>query len=311
MDVGVIGLGTMGARMVDALLGAGHRVFVHDISETAMDRVVASGARAARSSAEVGGGAVRVVLLSLPRPEHVADVVAGEAGLLSGAADGLTIVDTSTVDPGTSRKLSREAQTVGAGYLDAPILGRPDACGNWVLPVGGDADALDAATPVLGVLASTVKHAGESGAGNAIKLLNNLMFGAINAITVEVFAAAPLVGVSPQIFYETVTGSDAATVSKLFREVGRKILEEDFSSTFTLELLHKDNALAMQMIRDVGGEAVVGSAVETLNGLARARGRGTEDTSAAIKLYEEVFGERGVSTEPENQTRGHSGNDGS
>jgi 3-hydroxyisobutyrate dehydrogenase-like beta-hydroxyacid dehydrogenase len=290
MNVGVIGLGTMGGRMVGALLDAGHEVIVHDVSTAAVERTVAVGAKPASSAVEVGAAA-QVVLLSLPLPEDVVAVVGGEEeGLLSRPADGLVVVDMSTVDPGTTQQLASRAAAVGVGYLDAPVLGRPDACGKWTLPIGGDSTIMERARPALEPLASTITHVGESGAGNAIKLINNLMFGAINAITVEAFAIAALVGVSPRQFYNTVVDSGAATVSNLFRQLGPKILEEDFSPTFTVDLLQKDNRLAIAMVEDRQASVILGSAVTALNGLAQASGYGSEDTSAAIKVYEKVLG---------------------
>lgn len=286
MKVGVIGLGTMGGRMAEALLGAGHEVMVYDVSEDAVRRAAEAGAEPASSGLEVGA-AVRVVLLSLPRPEDVEDAVAGEGGILSNPAEGLIVADTSTVDPSTTRRLAERADAARVGYLDSPILGPPDNCGKWTFPVGGDAGALEIAHPVLDVL-GTATHVGESGAGHALKLLNNLMFGAINAITAEVFAAASLVGVSPHTFYETVADSGAATVSNLFRQLGPRMLERDFSPVFTVDLLSKDNRLAMDMIGDARASAIVGSAVTAVNSLALASGHGSEDTSATVKVYENL-----------------------
>jgi 3-hydroxyisobutyrate dehydrogenase-like beta-hydroxyacid dehydrogenase len=288
MDVGVIGLGTMGGRMAEALVAAGYRVFVHDVSPEALERAVANGAEQAGSPAQVAEKSA-IVLLSLPGPAQVLEVVAGEEGLLSRPTYGLIIADTSTVDPATTRQLAEKAAGAGAGYLDAPVLGRPDACGSWTMPVGGEAETLERARPVLERLATDVVHAGTSGAANAIKLLNNLMFGAINAITAEVFAAAPKVGVSPEAFYEIVSNSPAATVSPLFRHLGSRILEKDFSPNFSLALLHKDNRLAMAMLDEAEAPAIVGSAVTALNTLALAAGHGPEDTAATMKVYEEIL----------------------
>lgn len=289
MKVGVIGLGTMGGQMVGALLDAGHEVIVYDVSDVAVEHAVSVGAKQAESSAEIGGS-TEVTLLSLPLPAHVVAVVTEDAGLLAHPQEGLVIVDTSTVDPETSRRLAEEAASVGVEYLDAPILGRPDACGRWSLPVGGSSQALATARSALEPLASNISHVGESGTGNTIKLLNSLIFGAINAITVESFAIAALVGVSSRTFYETVANSDAATVSGLFRELGPKILEEDFSPTFTVDLLHKDNKLALDMVEEAQASVIVGNAVATLNGLARAAGHQNEDTSAMVKVYENLLG---------------------
>lgn len=279
----------MGGGMVGALVARGHRVLAHDASPRAVSRAVAAGADAAVDGAAVGAAAA-VVLLSLPRPVDVETVVAGPDGLLSRPAEGLVIVDTSTVDPETTRRLAHRAAAVGVGYLDAPILGRPDTCGAWTLPVGGEPVAIEIARPVLDALARSVVHVGPAGAGNAIKLLNQLMFGAINAITAEVFAVAPLAGVSPRLFYETVAASEAATVSPLFRQLGAKIVERDFAPVFTLDLLRKDHELAMAMIADARATALAGNAVALLNRLGGAAGYGGEDTSALVKVYETLIG---------------------
>jgi 3-hydroxyisobutyrate dehydrogenase-like beta-hydroxyacid dehydrogenase len=199
-------------------------------------------------------------------------------------------VDTSTVDPDTTRRMAAEAAKAGVGYLDAPVLGRPDACGRWTMPVGGDAGTLERVRPALEALGG-IAHVGGSGSGNAIKLLNNLMFGAINAVTAEVFAAAERVGVSPERFYETVAASDAATVSNLFRALGPKILERDFSPTFAMSLLDKDNRLAVEMMERAGAPVMVGDMVKSLNGLALAAGHSGEDTSALVKVYEALLRE--------------------
>ncbi len=283
MDVGMIGLGAMGGPMVTALVAAGHRVLAHDISARHLRAAVDHGAEPVGSGAEVGAF-VPLVLLSLPSPAHVRDVVSGETGVLARAKEGLVIVDTSTVDPETSRSLAAEAATQDVGYLDAPVLGRPDLCGEWTFPVGGDAAVLKRARPVLDVLGSAVVHIGPSGSGNAAKLLNNLMFGAINAITAEVMSACEAVGVSPRTFYETVAGSGAATVSPLFRALGAKIVEGDFEPVFTVDLLHKDVSLALAMLDKEGSSLLVGNAVRDLVERARAAGLGAEDSSAIVKV---------------------------
>lgn len=285
MNVGIIGLGAMGFPMTGALLAAGHRVTACDVSETALARAVAAGADVAASPAEVGA-AVDVALLSLPKPEHVEAVVAGESGLLGDPTDGLVIVDTSTVDPDTTRRMAALAAERGVGYLDAPVLGRPDACGRWTLPVGGDPASLERIQPALGALAQRVVHVGPSGAGNAIKLLNNLMFGAINAVTAEAMAACAAVGVAPATFYETVAGSEAATVSPLFRQVGRKMVEADYEPIFTVDLMRKDVALAVAMLAAGGIEPRIGKAVLSQIEEAQAAGLGHEDTSAIAKTYQ-------------------------
>lgn len=285
MDIGIIGLGAMGYPMTTALLSAGHRVVAFDVSAAALQRAVSAGAETAASPAEIGAS-VPVVLLSLPKPAHVEAVATGEDGLLSEPSDGLVVVDTSTIDPGTTRRLADAAAGRGVAWLDAPVLGRPEACGRWTFPVGGVPDALQRTRPALEALGQRVIHVGPPGTGNAIKLLNNLMFGAINAVTAEAMAACEAAGVSPATFYDAVAGSEAATVSPLFRQVGRKIIEGNFEPTFTIDLMHKDVSLAVDMLGANGIEAVIGTAVLAQIERARAANLGAEDTSAIVKVYD-------------------------
>ncbi len=288
MKVGLIGLGTMGGRMASALVGAGHTVLGWDIDRGAEDRASAVGVQIRSSPAEVAEGA-EVVLMSLPAPADVAAVVTGTDGLLNQASRGMVIVDLSTVDPGSTQKMAEAARERGVGYLDAPVLGRPQACGNWTLPVGGDETSLEKARPVLEKLAKRVVLVGPSGHGNVVKLLNNLMFGAINSITVEVMALSACMGMPPKVFVDLVSESGAATVSNLFKEVGPKVLSRDFTPLFSIALLHKDNALALAMAQQAGVPMVLSSATQLLNEMALAKGLGREDTSAAIKVYEDLL----------------------
>ncbi len=287
--VGLIGAGTMGSRMARALLASGRTLVVWDISAAVRQRERDLGAIVVDSAREAGEQC-DVVLLSLPLPHDVQEVVAGEDGLLSAHPLPGYVVDLSTVDPETSRTLSAASGDRGVRYLDAPVLGRPARCGQWTLPVGGAAEDVEAVRPVLNELATVVRHVGPVGTGNAVKLLNNLMFGAINAITVEVMAAAVRVDLDPRVLFETIVESGAATVSDLFREIGPKILAEDWSATFSLALLEKDNRLGVEMSEAAGARMVVARVVQCLNSAGVERGLGPCDTSALIQLLHDYPG---------------------
>jgi 3-hydroxyisobutyrate dehydrogenase-like beta-hydroxyacid dehydrogenase len=290
MQVGLVGAGTMGILAAELLLNSGRRLLVYDTSPEAMQRAVDLGAVAKPSPRDIGAEA-DLILLLLPGPPQVEAVVAGDEGLLAGARPGQVIVDMSTVDPGTTRRMGALAAEARVGYLDAPILGRPSAVGHWVLPVGGDADVLARCRPVLDLLAREVIHVGPPGAGNTLKLLNALMFSAINAMTAEMMAIATKAGLAPEVLFETVTASEAATVSGLFKEVGAKIVARDFRPTFPIDLLVKDNGLAVAMAKESDAPPILAGTIQTLNELAQAKGLGGEDTSALVKVYEELFRE--------------------
>ncbi len=276
-QVALVGVGTIGSAIVGQLV-AEMAVAVWDPSAAAMARAVAGGASAAAGLGELA--AAPVVLLALPGPTQVRTAV-GE--LLAATARPTVIVDLSTVDPGTSIEMAAAADGVGVGYLDAPILGRPHRCGQWTLPVGGSADALDTARPVLSCLASRIVPVGGPGRGNVVKLLNNLMFGAINAITVETMAAAERLGLDPGLYATTLADSGAASVSGLFNELAPKLVAGDVTPTFSIDLLAKDNRLALAMVEEAGLELELAATVVRMNTAAQDAGLGALDTSAMIR----------------------------
>lgn len=288
MKVGLIGVGTMGTNIARRLLEAGFSLVARDIKPEAAKRAKEMGAEVALSPREVAEKAA-IVLMSLPGPADVQEVVYGEEGLLSSTRPLHVIVDTSTVDPSCTRRNAARAAEKRVEYLDAPVLGRPQACGNWTLPVGGDEGALEATRPVLSVIAKKIIYVGSPGSGNIVKLLNNAMFGAINAVTAEVMAVSAKLGVNPKVLYDTIADSGAATVSKLFIELGLKMLNRDFTPLFTVDLLYKDMALALATAYEAGMRMPATAANQVVNEIARLKGFGQEDTSAIVKVYEEMF----------------------
>ena len=285
MNVGLVGYGIMGAPMAQRLVEAGHRVTVFDKDADALTRATTLGCSTAPTPSALAAK-TSVVLLSLPRPEHVRLVVfEGADCLLDGALGGSVIVDTSTVDPQTSRHNAELADERGVGYLDCPILGRPSNVGAWTLPVGGESEHLERARPVLNAFASNVIHLGPVGQGNTLKLLNNLMFGAINSITAEVFALSDHLDIDRRLLFETIADSGAATVSNLFKELGRKIVDEEFTPNFTVDNLVKDVGLGIEMAALIGVHLPFSESGQELNRRAQEMGLGTEDSAAVVKIY--------------------------
>jgi 3-hydroxyisobutyrate dehydrogenase-like beta-hydroxyacid dehydrogenase len=287
--VGVIGAGNMGGGIVEKLVEADYQVFACDPSAKAQERAKGFGAQIAGSPREVAE-TTDMIVLSLPGPKEIEGVVAGEGGILEGLKPEQIVADASTVDPGTSKRMAEMVSGKGGFYLDTPVLGRPSAVGRWLLPVGGDEKALERAKPVLETFAKKTVHVGASGAGNALKLLNNLMFSAINAVTAEVLAIAAKSDISPKLLYETIDESGAATVSGLFHEAGRKIVERDFDALFAMDLLCKDVRLGIQMAKELGAPPPLTSFVQTLNEITQSRGFGAEDTCALVKVFEAMYG---------------------
>jgi len=288
--VGLIGCGRMGVCMLEAMLKGGFTVVAFDVFPDAMKRASALGAELATNPEDLARKA-DMVLMSLPGPQQLQQVLFAEQGVVHGLGSKKVVVDTSTVDPKTTRAHAvRLEEATGSAYLDCPILGRPSATGKWMLPTGGNTDALEYVKPVLLTFAANAIPVGEHGAGNALKLLNQMMFTCINAVSSEVMAIAKHVGVDPQVFYQTVASSSAATVSGLFREVGKNIVNDDFDHpAFTVDLLIKDTKLALQMAQDSDAPSFIAGYAQMYNELAHANGHGNEDTSALYKVFAKQY----------------------
>ena len=292
-NVGIIGAGSMGGRAVETFAGAGHRVLLHDVAAGTARAWAGKTGVEVRPAASAVASEADVILMYLPTPAVVAECVGGEGGLLTTARAGVVIVDQSTVDPATSQRMDLLAASRSVGYVDAPILGRPSMVGKWTTVVGGRSEDVERCRELLSLLANRVLHVGPVGAGNRIKLLNQLMFGAINAMTAEMMAVAEKVGVPPKILYETIAGSNAGTVSNVFKELGARIAADDYDNpTFSIDLLVKDVHLAAEMARSHGAPPLVARTVEFLNEAAQAQGLGKLDTAALWKCYRGLWGTR-------------------
>lgn len=287
--IGLVGCGRMGKCMLKSMLDGGFTVVAYDKFPAAAQSAGEMGAEIASSPKELAQKA-SIIIMSLPGPAQLEEVLFGTDGLKEGVTSDHIVIDTSTVDPGTTRANSVRVEDTGAAYLDCPILGRPSATGKWMLPTGGNPEALEKALPVLKTFAANAISVGASGAGNALKLLNQLMFSCINGISSEVMAICDHVGIDKKVFYDTVAGSSAATVSGLFREVGKSIVSDGYETpAFTVDLLIKDAKLGLQMAKDAEAPSVIAGTVQMYNEIAHAEGLGAQDTSALYKVFSQHY----------------------
>ena len=288
-NIGIVGAGTMGRAAAGKIIDAGLSLAAFDPYSPSAAIVEQLGATLATSPAAVAEQS-QVILLFLPGPVQIEEAVAGTSGILSGISENSVIVDLSTTDPESTCKLAGLAASQNVGYLDAPVLGRPTSIGKWALPVGGEKRYLEKCRLVLNLLAKEIIPIGASGSGNKVKLLNQLMFGAINAMTAEMMPIAQKVGISPALLYNAITTSEAGTVSNLFRELGKCVAEDDYSNpTFSVDLLCKDVSLAVQLATREGAPPVLAQSVVAINKIAQEQGFGGIDTSIMWKCFDSVW----------------------
>jgi 3-hydroxyisobutyrate dehydrogenase len=284
MKIAIIGLGVMGRAAAAALRAADHELTASDPAPNAAEHAGSVGAVLCGSPAEAAAHA-DVALLFLPGPAQIRAVV---PNLTSAMVKGSVIIDHSTADPDTARAMAEIVEKAGLLWIDAPVLGRPSAVGKWAHPVGQTPGALAKVEAVLRCYAASVFEVGGPGAGHTVKLLNQMMFGAINAMTAEMMSISNLLGLPPARLFEIITTSQAGTVSNLFRELGQRIAEDRYdNATFSVELLEKDIRLGLEMARAAGADPKLGSVVAAMNEAAVARGMGKSDTSAMWKVADE------------------------
>ena len=283
--IGFIGLGVMGGRMAATLARAGHPLAVHDIEPTKIGVLTTAGATACTSPKQVAERS-EIVFSSLPLPATVRSVYLGPDGVLEGVRPGMVLVDTSTVDPETTRAVSAAAAARGVHHLDAPVSGgwREAETGALVIIAGGDREAFDRIRDVLAVLGPAVHYAGPSGAGNVVKLVNNVMSMGNVLIAAEAFVLGVRAGMEPQRLHEILRTS--AGRSYHFEKRFPNILARNFAPGFTVDLARKDLGLAVDMARSHDVPVPATSLLHQLYNACAALGEGPSDFAAIIKLFE-------------------------
>ena len=245
--VGVVGLGRMGLAMAVTLQRAGLAVTGFDIAAAVRERAVGEGVAVTASLAELLAK-TPVVLASLPDDRAVTDLVVGAGGLLEGPA-GRLLIDTSTVEPATSRRLAEQLRAVDHAMLDAPVSGGPAgaAAGTLTVMVGGSEADLARAAPIFVAIAHKVVHVGPCGAGAVAKLVNNLLCAAHLLTNGEAMRLAEAAGVPAERVLEAVNAaSGRSAVSEV--NLPRWILSGTFDSGFTMGLMRKDVRLAGRLL---------------------------------------------------------------
>lgn len=210
LKVGYIGLGLMGKSMARNILKAGFPLWVHNRSRGAVQELVAEGAQEAFSPQEVAAQ-VDVLLTNLPDSPDVELVALGEQGLIHGARSGLIFIDHSTIKPATARKIAAELSKKQIASLDAPVSGGDIGAreGTLTIMVGGDAQALERAMPVLKAEGKSITHVGESGAGQIAKAANQIMVAAQMVAMGELLLFAKKAGADPRRVVEAIRGGAA------------------------------------------------------------------------------------------------------
>lgn len=286
-DLGFIGLGRMGRNMARNLLKAGHRVTVYNRSQGIVDELVKEGAVRAGSPAEVGRQA-RVLFTCLTTPD-VVETTLRQA--LEGAQPGTVFVDHSTIGVSDAQRIAQMCAAKGVQFIDAPVSGGPwgAEAGTLTIMCGGDETAYQTVLPYLQAEGKQLYRLGPVGAGTVAKLCNNLLVGIHAAAMSEAFVLGTKAGVDPKVLFEIIQGATGGS-KQIERNIPKFVFPGNFEAAFSVEHLHKDVALAVQLGKEQQVRMVLGAMTQQLLEETRAAGHAQEDMAAIIRPLEDLTG---------------------
>lgn len=277
--------------MAANLLKAGHAVTVWNRTAAKAERLVEAGARLAAGPAEVADVA-DVVMICVSDTPDVEAVVTGPDGILDGLAAGELIVDHSTISPSATRELAETVAAKGAHWVDAPVSGGSEgaARGTLSIMVGGDHAQVERARPFLEAYGTTITHVGGVGAGQAVKLVNQILVVINQLAASEALLFAKAAGLNLQATLDAVKGGAAG--SWMLANRGPQMLADDWRPGFTIDLQQKDLRLVLEMAREIGFPAIATSLVHQLYVTLQRQGLGGEGNHALVKALEDLAGVR-------------------
>ncbi|MDR1710365.1 MAG: 2-hydroxy-3-oxopropionate reductase [Propionibacteriaceae bacterium] len=282
MKIGFIGLGIMGSPMSVHLQNAGYQVAGYDIVPEAGASLVAAGGTRATSIAQAVQGA-EVVALMVPDSPHVEAVLTGAGGVLQHAAPGTLVIDFSSIRPDVTARLAEQVKAAGLRIIDAPVSGgEPGAIAATLsIMVGGEADDVALAQPILDVVGGTIVRVGPNGAGQTVKAANQLIVAANIEALSEAVVFLEAYGVDLEAALKVLGGGLAG--SAVLNQKAGKILAREFGPGFKIDLHHKDMGIVTSAARNAGVVIPVGALMAELVASARANGDGALDHSALYR----------------------------
>ena len=288
--IAFIGLGNMGGGMAANLAKKGHDVRAFDLSAEAMERAKTAGCLPAGSAVEALDGAEAVVTM-LPAGTHVESVYSD--AVFAAAPTSAILIDCSTIDVATAKRVAEAALAKGFTAVDAPVSGGIGAAnaGTLTFMVGGSAEAFDRAEPFLADMGKAVIHAGANGSGQAAKIVNNMLLGVTMVGTCEAFLLARKLGLDPQKFFDISSVSSGQSWSMTtyapLPGVGPDTpADHDYQGGFAAALMLKDLRLAMEAATGADAATPMGAKAAELYERFNAERQGGKDFSGIIRMLD-------------------------
>ena len=285
--VGFIGLGVMGREMAINLLKAGHAVLAYDVRPDAVADMGLHGATPCGSLSDATRAADLVITM-LPDTPQVEEVLAGVDGIAHNPPAGRLVVDMSTISPVAVRHIHADLKRVDVDFIDAPVSGGPLGAKNAALSimVGGEAEAFARVEPVFQAMGTTITHVGGSGAGQTVKLCNQLVCGINIQAICEALALGRASGVDLDLLRRVLLGGAAA--SWMLDKLGPAMIAGDTGAGFRIDLMFKDLRLVQELAQTLN-VPLPGTALVTSQYVdARAHGEGANGNQALFRVYDRM-----------------------
>jgi 3-hydroxyisobutyrate dehydrogenase len=287
--IGYIGLGIMGQGMAHNVLKAGFALTVWNRTASKAEALADAGARVAHSPRTLAEQSDIIISCVSDTPD-VQAVLLGEEGAIHGAKPGSLVIDMSTISPQATREIAAALAERQIAMLDAPVSGGSEgaAKGTLSIMVGGAAADVERAMPVLQAMGKTITHVGESGAGQTVKLVNQILV-VINMLAVsEALVFAQASGVDLDKALGAVTGGAAG--SWMLANRGPQVLRRDWRPGFTIDLQQKDLRLVLEAADQLGVPALGSAMAFNYYRVLQQAGLGHEGNHALIKAFERLAG---------------------
>lgn len=287
--VGFIGLGIMGRGMVDNLLKAGFDVTVWNRTASRMEPFVEQGATSADSPKHVAE-LCDVIITCVSDTPDVEAVILGEDGVIHGASEGNLVIDMSTINPVNTIEIAKQLNQKGIAILDAPISGGSEGAANGTLSImiGGSEADVQRATPYFEAMGKTITHVGEQGAGQTVKLSNQILCVVNMLAASEALLFAKAGGVDLDKMLQAVTGGAAG--SWMLANRGPQVIRDDWRPGFTIDLQQKDLRLVMGAADEMGIPVIATSLCFNMYRTLQAQGLGHEGNHGIMKALEAMAG---------------------
>ena len=279
-----VGLGALGAPMAANLLAAGYPLTVHNRTRSREDPLVAAGAQGAATPAQAASG-VELLAVCVSDGPDVEAVICGPGGAIEGLRAGSLVIDFSTIDPATSRRLAQRLAERGVAYLDAPVTGGTEGAraGTLSVLVGGDRATLERARPLLEVVGQRITHFGPVGAGQQAKAVNQVLVAGSYVAVAEALALGQRLGLPMAELVAALGDGAAGSWALEHRSAG--MLQGHFPLGFKLNLHRKDLAIALAAATATGLDLPISERVAHLEDQLIEAGYGDEDVSALARWY--------------------------